>query len=78
MGLCFPCLGGQSDDYDQPSPETKRRQQAAAAEQRQKATEGRGLKDPENVKRKQQKREEAERKANSQPQGEGGLKWQMG
>lgn len=20
MGICLPCLGGQADDYDQPSP----------------------------------------------------------
>ena len=74
MGICLPCLGGQSDDYDQPTPETRRRQQAEAAVQRQKANEERGLKDPEGVKRKQQQREAAEKKADAQSPGEGGFK----
>ena len=47
--------------------ETRRRQQAEAALQRQKATEGRGVKDPEALKRKQQRKEEMERRAESQP-----------
>ena len=52
--------------------ETRRRQLAEAAEQRQKANEGRGVKDPEALKRKQQRKEELERKAESQPQADSG------
>ena len=52
--------------------ETRRRQLAEAAEQRQKANEGRGVKDPEALKRKQQRKEEMERKAEMQQHGDGG------
>ena len=51
--------------------ETKRRQQAEAAERRMKAEEGRGVKDPEALKRKQQRKEELEKKEQQSPQGEG-------
>ena len=37
-----------------------------------KSNEGRGVKDPEALKRKQQRMEEAERVADQQPQGGGG------
>lgn len=48
---------------------------AAAAEQRQKSNEGRGIKDPEALKLKQKKREEIERKAElNQGQGDSNLK----
>ncbi|KAK3700845.1 hypothetical protein RRG08_011599 [Elysia crispata] len=79
MGCCASCLSGTSTDYNTPDQETRRRQQAEAAERRQKENESRGVKDPEALKRKQQRREELEKKAElagSQP-GEG-LKWQVG
>ena len=41
---------------------------------RQKAQEGKGVKDPEALKRKQQKMEEMEKKAAQSPQEGGGLK----
>ncbi|XP_025096775.1 small VCP/p97-interacting protein-like [Pomacea canaliculata] len=78
MGMCLPCLGGSSDDYDQPSPETRRRQLAEAAEKRQKETEARGVKDPDALKRKQKRKEELERQEASRPVNEDGpLKWQV-
>ncbi|GFN75625.1 small vcp/p97-interacting protein-like [Plakobranchus ocellatus] len=79
MGACASCLFGTSDDYDTPDPETRRRQQAEAAERRQKENESRGIKDPEGLKRKQQRKEELEKKAElaGTQQGEG-LKWQVG
>jgi len=54
--------------------ETRRRQQAEAAERRQKTNEGRGVKDPEGLKRKQQKKEEIEKKAAEQPDTGTGLR----
>ena len=55
--------------------ETRRRQQAEAAEKRQREIEGRGVKDPEALRRKQQKREEMEKKAELSPgSGEPNLK----
>lgn len=78
MGACLPCLNGSSDDYDTPDPEVRRQQQAEAAEKRMKQHDGRGVKDPEALKRKQQRMDEAEKIANQQPQGEGGLKWSVG
>ena len=48
---------------------------AEAAEKRKREDEGRGVKDPEALKRKQQKREDIERKAEqSGGGGEGGLR----
>ena len=43
--------------------ETRRRQQAEAAEKRQKQMEARGVKDPEALKRKQKRQEEMDRQA---------------
>ena len=54
--------------------ETRRRQQAEAAEKRQKEIEGRGVKDPEALKRKQQRQEELERRAETQGDQGGGLR----
>jgi small VCP/p97-interacting protein len=47
---------------------------AEAAEKRKREDEGRGVKDPEALKRKQQKREEIEKKAEQSGGGEGGLR----
>jgi len=46
--------------------ETRRRELARAAEERQRKSEGRGVKDPEGLKMKQKKREEAEKLADRQ------------
>ena len=54
--------------------EERRRQQAEAAEKRMKAAEGRGVKDPEGIKRKQQRMEEMEKKAAQSPQDGDGLR----
>ncbi|KAI0240535.1 hypothetical protein LSAT2_008765 [Lamellibrachia satsuma] len=80
MGICLPCLNGSSEDYGdlQPDPETRRAQQAAAAEQRIKAQESRGVKDPEALKRKQQRQDELEKKAAQSPDDGSGLQWQVG
>ncbi|XP_071941617.1 uncharacterized protein [Antedon mediterranea] len=80
MGVCDSCLFGANDDGEQPDVEAQRRQQAEAAEKRAKEAEGRGLKDPEGVKRKRQKMEEAEKKAaevEASGQQAEGLKWQV-
>ncbi|XP_041452743.1 uncharacterized protein LOC121405840 [Lytechinus variegatus] len=79
MGACNECLFGAREDYEDVDPETKRRQQAEAAEKRFTQQESRGLKDPEGVKRKLQQKEEAERKAArvEDTGGQGGLKWQV-
>ena len=53
--------------------ETRRAQQAAAAEQRIKALESRGVKDPEALKRKQQRQDELEKKAAQSPDDGSGL-----
>ncbi|KAL5010615.1 hypothetical protein ScPMuIL_012920 [Solemya velum] len=80
MGICLPCLGGQADDYsNQPSPETRRQNQAEAAEKRKQEIESRGVKDPEGLKRKQLRKEEIEKKAERNTGGTGeGLRWQVG
>ncbi|KAK7108070.1 hypothetical protein V1264_015871 [Littorina saxatilis] len=77
MGICLPCLNSSSADYDQPTPETRRRQQAEAAERRQQEMDGRGVKDPEALKRKQRKKAELEKKADTQPNSGDGLRWQV-
>ena len=56
------------------SQETRRRQQAEAAEKRQKELEGRGVKDPEALKRKQQRKEEMEKQAEQTGSGDSNLK----
>ncbi|XP_067675684.1 small VCP/p97-interacting protein-like [Haliotis asinina] len=78
MGMCLPCLGGSVEDYDQPDPETRRQQQAEAAMKRQRDNESRGVKDVEGLKRKQQRREEIEKKAEMQGGGDNAMRWQVG
>ncbi|XP_031552195.1 small VCP/p97-interacting protein-like [Actinia tenebrosa] len=77
MGNCYDCLSPQEPDTT-PDPEIRRQQQIRAAEQRQKESDARGVKDPERLKRQQKKREDAEKTALTQGQGEGGLKWTVG
>lgn len=52
---------------------------AEAAEKRKRDDEGRGVKDPEALKRKQQRRDEIEKKAEQSGGGGegGGLRWQV-
>ena len=75
--MCCPSLGsGESETTLQPDIEARRRQQAEAAERRQKEAERRGVKNPESVRRKQ----ERQRAIDEQPtytrgQGGGGLQW---
>lgn len=58
-----------------PKQETRRRKLAEAAEARMKAHEGRGLKNPEALKLRQQRIEELERKQKEEErQPEGGLR----
>ena len=54
--------------------ETRRRQQAEAAERRIQSNEGRGVKDPAAVKRKQKQREEMDKQYQNQSGGGGGLR----
>ncbi|XP_068711305.1 small VCP/p97-interacting protein-like isoform X2 [Montipora foliosa] len=58
--------------------ETRRRQQEEAALRRQQQSEGRGVKDPERLKRQQKRKEDAEKEALKQGPSEGGLKWTVG
>ncbi|XP_013400365.1 small VCP/p97-interacting protein-like [Lingula anatina] len=78
MGMCTSCLQGYSDDLNEPSPETKRKRQAEAAEKRIKMDESRGIRDPEAVKRKRQRQQETEEKLNKMPDNAQGLKWHVG
>jgi len=57
--------------------EERRRQAAQAAEQRQKQAEGRGLKNPEEYKRKVEQREKMEKEAAKTGEGSNNLKWQV-
>ncbi|XP_074662512.1 small VCP/p97-interacting protein-like [Tubulanus polymorphus] len=80
MGMCLPCLGGASEDYDQPDPETRRRQAAEAAEKRKSDQDKKGIKDPEALKQKQKRLAELEKKQElaGNRNEQDGLKWQMG
>lgn len=58
--------------------EIRRRQQEEAALKRQQQADGRGVKDPERLKRQQKRREDAEREALRHGPSDGGLKWTVG
>jgi len=77
MGNCLDCLNPQPE-VETPDPETRRQQQQAAALKRQQQAEGRGVKDPERLKRQQKRREDAEKEALKQGPSDGGLKWTVG
>ncbi|KAG8231563.1 hypothetical protein J437_LFUL011741 [Ladona fulva] len=86
MGALLSCCKPSSSEYTVPeivsvvrTQETRRKQMAEAAEKRLKEQESRGIKDPEKVKRQQQRAEEMERRAEeaSKQGGQGGLKWQV-
>ncbi|XP_070508376.1 small VCP/p97-interacting protein [Chironomus tepperi] len=82
--LCGPCFRGSADTSDliTPDADTRRRQMAEAAERRQQEQQHRGIKNPESVKRMQEKTAETERLerelamagGNNQP----ALKWTQG
>jgi len=83
MGGC--CPKGSYSEVDEPSPTTKRRQMAEAAEKRQLENQNRGVKDGEGLRRKQEQREAIERRVEerdrlerSQGGGGGGMRWQVG
>jgi len=83
MGGC--CPGGTYSEVEEPSPATKRRQLAEAAEKRQADNINRGVKDGEALRKKQEQREILERRAEEadrldRAQGGtgGGMRWQVG
>ncbi|XP_047472075.1 uncharacterized protein LOC125027196 [Penaeus chinensis] len=83
MGIFLSCCGGggSSSYHDMDSDldaETRRRQMAEAAENRLKAQEGRGIRDPAALKQRQKRMEEIERKQEMTEGNEGGLRWQVG
>ncbi|VVC88229.1 uncharacterized protein LOC126975643 isoform X1 [Leptidea sinapis] len=76
MGLITSCCKPSASDVITPDSETRRRQQVEAAERRRKQEAARGVKDPERVKRMQQKSLEIEqREKEMQQQGGASLKW---
>ncbi|XP_034836164.1 uncharacterized protein LOC123877047 [Maniola jurtina] len=76
MGIFTSCCRPSASDVLTPDAETRRRQQVEAAERRRTEEAGRGVKDPEKVKRMQQRSEEME-KRERELQKDGGptLKW---
>lgn len=80
MGICTSCFKSSSADFTTPDMETRRHQQAQAAERRMREQENRGIKDPDKVKRMQQRSDNIQRledeAARHSSQG-GGLKWQV-
>nr|ACO14641.1 Small VCP/p97-interacting protein [Caligus clemensi] len=80
MGNCFGARGREeisSGAEGGVSQDEMRRRQAEAAEKRMKQEDSRGLKDPENFRRKQAEKEMRE-KMEQNTSGEGGLKWTVG
>ncbi|XP_029512037.1 small VCP/p97-interacting protein-like [Oncorhynchus nerka] len=79
MGMCLPCLGGSGNDLSPtPDRETRRRQLAETAEQRQKETTSRGVKNPQAAERNKKNKEmEKQEMRPSPPGGGGGLKVEM-
>ncbi|BET01200.1 Hypothetical protein NTJ_14016 [Nesidiocoris tenuis] len=76
--LCSSCFGSKEEsEYLNPDPEERRRQMAEAAERRAQESQSRGIKDPEKVKRMQQKAEERERLEREVGNQQGNLKWQV-
>ncbi|XP_055642206.1 small VCP/p97-interacting protein [Toxorhynchites rutilus septentrionalis] len=62
MGLCLSCCRGSSEELLTPDAELRRKQQLDAAERRRVQNETRGIKDPEKVRRMQQKAQETEKR----------------
>ncbi|XP_053696217.1 small VCP/p97-interacting protein [Sabethes cyaneus] len=62
MGICSSCFKGAETETLSPSAEVRRQQQLEAAERRRVQNETRGIKDPEKVRRMQQKAQELEKR----------------
>ncbi|CAK1594177.1 unnamed protein product [Parnassius mnemosyne] len=76
MGIFLSCCKPSASDVLTPDAETRRRQQVEAAEKRRAEEAARGVKDPEKVKRMQQRAEEMERREQElQKDGGATLKW---
>ena len=81
MGMCCSCYG--DDPYEQVDvdPDIRRNLLLEAAEKRRKEAESRGLKNPDELKRKEQRMKEAERIADERARQYGNqdntLKWQL-
>ncbi|XP_013191025.1 uncharacterized protein LOC106135309 [Amyelois transitella] len=76
MGIITSCCRPSASDVLTPDAETRRRQQVEAAERRAAEQAARGVKDPERVKRMQQKADEMERREQELAKAGGpNLKW---
>ncbi|CRL00036.1 CLUMA_CG013324, isoform A [Clunio marinus] len=75
--LCGPCFKGSGEaELITPDLQTKRQQMAEAAQRRLQEQENRGIKNPESVRRNQQKALERERMENEAGQtGNTALRW---
>uniref|UniRef100_A0A336MSS9 CSON000765 protein n=1 Tax=Culicoides sonorensis TaxID=179676 RepID=A0A336MSS9_CULSO len=79
-GLCDSCFGNQREELiEDIDPETRRQQALEAAERRRQETENRGIKDPDKVRRMEERsrrleqlEEETAKKGMGQPE----LRWQ--
>nr|CAD7462025.1 unnamed protein product [Timema tahoe] len=58
MGICSSCFKNSSTDFVTPDMETRRQQQAAAAEKRLQEQDSRGIKNVDKVRRQQQRKED--------------------
>ncbi|XP_023953990.1 small VCP/p97-interacting protein [Bicyclus anynana] len=77
MGIFTSCCRPSATNVLTPDTETRRRQQVEAAERRRAEEANRGIKDPERVKRMQQRSEEMEQREREMQKGGGAtLKWQ--
>ncbi|CAG9793203.1 unnamed protein product [Diatraea saccharalis] len=76
MGIFTSCCKPSASDVLTPDVETRRRQQAEAAERRQADLSSRGVKDPARVQRMQQRAEEMEKRERElQKDGGPNLRW---
>ncbi|XP_021434250.2 small VCP/p97-interacting protein isoform X2 [Oncorhynchus mykiss] len=73
MGMCLPCHGGSGNDLSPtPDRETRRSQLTETAEQRQKETTSRGVKNPQAVERNKKNKEMEKQEMRPSPPGGGG------
>ncbi|XP_072933119.1 uncharacterized protein Svip isoform X1 [Epargyreus clarus] len=76
MGIFTSCCKPSASDVLTPDAETRRRQQVEAAEKRRAEEAARGVKDPERVKRMQQRADEMERREQElNREGGANLRW---
>ncbi|CAG9130895.1 hypothetical protein JYU34_005425 [Plutella xylostella] len=79
MGIFTSCCRPSASEVITPDVETRRRQQTEAAEKRRAQESARGVKDPERVRRAQQRQEEMEKREQElAQQGGANLKWTSG